>query len=259
MGTLCWQLAQTCVESVNVWPLTKKGQAREQMARRGEMQEVSGLDVAHSEDQTYGKQDRRGCWREMREYKYKKKLVKYFCTVFISSLNVKITSNLACISSVCAKIHRKIWHFVFFAHWQTSLPVKHESGTFLVIWKRLRSSPQKNSTKRYEKKKKNGFPAVPTVSSKKKSPMEGSSEPGRESFQFHEDNWNKDWVVDSMKSELLSLQKQSNRKYDLIMKRIKECRFNHADRLCFMSHYLSKPCIPRSYTVFLPTCVSISD
>lgn len=49
---------------------------------------------------------------------------------------------------------------------------------------------------------KKGFPAVPTVSSKNQSPMEGSSEPERESFQFHEDNWNKDWVVDSMKSEL---------------------------------------------------------
>lgn len=36
-------------------PLTKKGQAWRQMARRGEMQEVSGLEAAHTEDQTYGK------------------------------------------------------------------------------------------------------------------------------------------------------------------------------------------------------------
>lgn len=38
----------------------QKGQAGEQMAKRGEMQEVSGLDVAHTEDQTYGKPDWRG-------------------------------------------------------------------------------------------------------------------------------------------------------------------------------------------------------
>lgn len=37
----------------------QKGQVGEQMARRGEMEEVSGLDVAHGEDQTYGKPDQR--------------------------------------------------------------------------------------------------------------------------------------------------------------------------------------------------------
>lgn len=37
----------------------QNGQAGKQMAWRGEMQEVSGLAVAHGEDQTYGKPDAR--------------------------------------------------------------------------------------------------------------------------------------------------------------------------------------------------------
>lgn len=71
MGTLLTTCSDMCRVSQHLASDQKKGQAGEQMARRGEMQEVSGLDVAHSEDQTYGKQDRRGCWRKMREYKYK--------------------------------------------------------------------------------------------------------------------------------------------------------------------------------------------
>ena len=65
----------------------QKGQAGEQMARRGEMQEVSGLDVAHGEDRTYGEPDRRGEERMWDErwgnlvHNIKKRTVKYYNTV----------------------------------------------------------------------------------------------------------------------------------------------------------------------------------
>lgn len=59
----------------------QKGQAGEQMARRVEMEEVSGLVVAHSEDQTYGEADRRGCRRMTRRVKSVVWIVQYLNVV----------------------------------------------------------------------------------------------------------------------------------------------------------------------------------
>lgn len=108
----------------------QEGRARQQMARWSGMQEVSGLDAAHKDDQTYGKEN------PVQDMKY------YLCSL----------------GSVYSHIYRELWSdYRHHLH-----PRKHKGRGIQDLKKQNKKTIVLFKTE----KSKQGFPVVPTVCSK---------------------------------------------------------------------------------------------